>query len=358
MPDMFEIDVATSQGNYRVNIGSNLAQDVLESAKVALVDEYVYENVLTFPPEPAIIMPGNEHTKTFTACESIVEKMNALGVKRGDTLVAVGGGTIQDAATFVSSIYMRGIPWVFCPSTAMAMADSCIGGKSSINIAGLKNLVGNIYPPQQVLIDTDLAANLPIAAKVSGLAEAVKICFAAGPDSLARYLNFSVDSHSFGTGYETAELLNHVLLAKRWFIEIDEFDKKERQLLNFGHTYAHALESATDFGLPHGVAVALGMLGAISHPDCPQSLSTNELKNYCLALLAPLQSDLKVVLADIDWASFDRAVTSDKKGTHQHTRLVLPTQQGTLELKSFQRNDATIAAIRESMSVALAEVIE
>ena len=353
---MSEFAVATSRGAYRVSIGTNLVPETVARAAVVLIDTYVQNHVLGSASESTIAVPGNEETKTLAGCDGILQQMNALGTKRGDVLVAVGGGAIQDAATLVASLYMRGIPWVYCPSTAMAMADSCIGGKSSINVAGIKNLVGNIYPPQQVVIDPSLAAGLSIEAKVSGLGEAVKICFAAGAEVFERYLELADAPETFGNGPATEDLLLHVLTAKKWFIEIDEFDKKERQLLNFGHTYAHALESATGFVLPHGVAVAVGVLGAIAHPASDDSASTVALRNYCADLLRPVQ-DLVAVAADrIDWEVFDRAVLSDKKGTRDDIRLVLPVASGGLGLISFPRGAASLEAIRDSMAAGLAAV--
>ena len=353
---MSEFAVATSRGAYRVSIGTNLVPETVARADVVLIDTYVQNHVLGSASESTIAVPGNEETKTLAGCDGILQQMNALGTKRGDVLVAVGGGAIQDAATLVASLYMRGIPWVYCPSTAMAMADSCIGGKSSINVAGIKNLVGNIYPPQQVVIDPSLAAGLSIEAKVSGLGEAVKICFAAGAEVFERYLELADAPETFGNGPATEDLLLHVLTAKKWFIEIDEFDKKERQLLNFGHTYAHALESATGFVLPHGVAVAVGVLGAIAHPASDDSASTVALRDYCTDLLRPVQ-DLVVVATDrIDWAAFDRAVLTDKKGTRDDIRLVLPVASGGLGLISFPRGAASLEAIRDSMAAGLAAV--
>jgi 3-dehydroquinate synthase len=236
------------------------------------------------------------------------------------------------------------------------MLDSCIGGKSSINVAGIKNLVGNVYPPQRVVIDPSLAAGLPIEAKISGLAEAVKICFAAGPEAFDGYLERACAPETFGDGPATEDLLLHVLSAKKWFIEIDEFDKKERQLLNFGHTYAHALESATNFALPHGVAVAVGVLGAIAHPVSAQSPATTALRDYCTELLTPVQQLVRAAVTGLDWTAFDRAVLTDKKGSHDEIRLVLPVASGGLGLVSFPRATGSTDAIRNSMATGLAEV--
>ena len=137
---------------------------------------------------------------------------------------------------------MRGIAWSYMPTTVLAMVDSCVGGKSSINVGPYKNLVGTFHPPKQIDIDPLLATTLASEQIAAGLIEAAKICFCRGPASFAEYLG-----QEPGVGMGT-QALEHViltsLLAKKHFIEIDEFDKKERLLLNFGHTFGHAIEGA------------------------------------------------------------------------------------------------------------------
>ena len=353
---MSEFKVVTSGGSYSVRIQTGAASAVVADSQLVLIDEYVQEHVLASQAAATIVVPGNEDTKTLSGCEAILIKMNEAGARRGDALVAVGGGAIQDAATLVASLYMRGLPWKYCPSTAMAMADSCIGGKSSINVSGIKNLVGNIYPPDQVVVDPSLATDLPIEAKVSGLAEAVKICFAAGGESFAKYLDVAVPAAEFGGTPATEALLDDVLRAKKWFIEIDEFDKKERQLLNFGHTYAHAFESATTFAVPHGVAVAVGVLGACAHRGSATTDFAQSLKAYCISLLQPVKWKIVSATTEIDWTAFERAVLTDKKGTREEIRLVLPVEAGGVAVHAFPRTDEELAEVKRSMIEALAEV--
>jgi 3-dehydroquinate synthase len=350
-----EFEVVTSHSSYSVVVESGSASKTLDSAALVVIDEYVHANVLPSPCAATVVVPGNETTKTLASCEDILRRMNELGARRGDVLVAVGGGAIQDAATLVASLYMRGLSWVYCPSTAMAMADSCLGGKSSINVAGIKNLVGNIYPPQRVVIDPALAIGLSTEAKISGLAEAVKICFAAGEDSFARYLDRAIGPEDFGRGTATELLLLHVLEAKKWFIEVDEFDARERQLLNFGHTYAHAIEAATDFSLPHGIAVALGVLGALEHPLSAHTNATIKLHDYVIDLLKPIRPRLES-LSTIDWTAFERAVVSDKKATRDHLRLVLPSRRGSVEIASLAWAGGAVQSVTTSMGRALEEV--
>ena len=346
---MSDFQVVASGGSYGVHIESGSMRTAMAGARVAIVDEALLDRV-SGCSAAVISVPGGETTKSLNSCESVLVRMQEAGVKRGDTLVAVGGGVIQDVATFVSSFYMRGIPWVFSPSTAMAMADSCIGGKSSINVGGIKNLGGNFHPPARVVIDPSLAETLGLAARISGLSEAVKICFAAGPESFSGYLDRAVRPEDFGGTVETAALLDHVLRAKKWFVEVDEFDQAERQLLNFGHTFGHALEAATAFAIPHGVAVALGILAALAHPQAARTAQTEALQDYCVALLTPIRSSVSEALVAIDWSKFDRAIETDKKGTHDSVRLVLPGGSSTLQVVPVARTPESLREIRHAMA--------
>ncbi len=350
---MSEFTVASASGAYAVRIEPGAVQHALVDAAVVVVDERLRHLVDADASVPVVAVVGSEETKTLAGCERVLVALREAGVKRGDVLLAVGGGVVQDAATFVSSFYMRGLPWIYCPTTAMAMADSCIGGKSSINVGGVKNLGGNIYPPKQVVIDPALALSLTLEARISGLGEAVKICFAAGPESFARYLELAMPAAEFGRSPGTEALLTHVLLAKKWFIEVDEFDRAERQLLNFGHTFAHALESATGFAIPHGVAVALGVLGALAHPSSADSAQARRLSDYCRDLLVPIRGLIAEGVEDIDWDAFDRAVSTDKKGTRQALRLVLPVEGGALSVVDLPRTADSLAIVRAAMATGL-----
>ncbi len=344
-----EMLIHSSAGNYVVRIGEGLSGVATEASDALIIDEVVQREVLQITHDALIVVAGNEQTKTFKGCESILGNLHALGVKRGAHVTAIGGGAVQDAATLVASLYMRGLSWSYVPSTAMSMLDSCLGGKSSINVGSIKNLAGNIYPPTSVYIDPLLAQTLPLNAKIAGLAEAVKICFTRGRSEFVRYLELAMPAADFGTHTSTEDLVAHVLETKQWFIEIDEFDKRERQLLNLGHTYAHALESATSFAISHGVAVAIGILAALSNPHAARNHETRMLETYVQELLGPLSDSLGPLLHRIDWETFDQAVTADKKGTSDEIRLILPALEGGVQLVALPRDSRSMGTIRESM---------
>ena len=152
---------------------------------------------------------------------------------------------------------MRGLSWTYLPTTVLAMADSCIGGKSSINVRSHKNLVGNFYPPQRILVDLDFVTSLDREMAMGGLFEAAKICFAFGPDKFDDYLALAPEDAR--TPAKIGPLVDLALRTKKWFIEIDEFDQAERLSAQFRPYLRTFIEAATHFAVSHGVAVGLGM---------------------------------------------------------------------------------------------------
>ncbi len=138
--------VASSSGGYRISIGAGGTERAVADATIVVVDEALL-GLVHLDGVAHLPIPATEATKTLAGVEALAVRMCRLGINRSSTLCAIGGGSIQDVATLTSALYMRGIPWTYVPSTLLAMADSCIGGKSAINAGGFKNLLGNFYPP-------------------------------------------------------------------------------------------------------------------------------------------------------------------------------------------------------------------
>ena len=164
---------------------------------------------------------------------------------------------IQDLAGFVSNIYFRGIRWDYFPTTLLAMGDSCIGGKTSINFNSHKNILGTFYPPEQIIAAPDFLSTLLIDDYMSGLSEVVKINLVE-PSVSPKEIVEQASSANLNDR-SLPNLLRSTLLIKKTIIEEDEFDTGKRNLLNFGHCVGHALENASDFAIPHGLAVLVGM---------------------------------------------------------------------------------------------------
>jgi 3-dehydroquinate synthase len=236
------------------------------------------------------------------------------------------------------------------------MMDSCVGGKSSINIDSYKNIVGNFYPPNQVLIDVNFCNSLSGSDISSGLLEGIKICFAKSNDDFIEFQNLLNQSQKIPDS-NLLELIQHTLRCKKWFIETDEFDVAERKLLNFGHTFGHALETSSKYNIPHGVAIGIGMLAAITHPASRKSETTNILKREINSILRVTKNEFKGLLFDLPREEFLNAFESDKKHGKNAFNLVLPAYAG-VQLTEIAKNDESASVIWDSLMFAIEELYE
>jgi 3-dehydroquinate synthase len=343
--------VKTSGGSYDVCIGTGVVADGVGTGRyrVVIADARFAARLGDLP---LITIEAAEENKTLSTVEGVILGLRDAGTRRGDQVLALGGGVVQDVATLAASLYMRGIAWTYAPTTLMAMADSSIGGKSSINARNIKNLIGNIYPPVQILVDPEFVRTLRPVDLVSGLAEAAKICFCRGVTVFAHYLE--VSPQPVVSSADFVPVLDTALRAKRWFVEQDEFDRAERRLLNFGHTFGHALEAGTAFRVPHGVAVALGMLAACDFVD--GEAAATPLHDYLLDLIGNVPG-LPELVGVVDWACYRSAFTSDKKHALDAYRLVLPVPGSGVALRDLPVESATIDRVETAMHAALSEIV-
>lgn len=244
---------------------------------------------------------------------------------------------------------MRGISWVYVPTTLLGMVDSCVGGKSSINTRAVKNLIGNIYPPIKIYIDTKFLETLSEIDFLCGLAEASKICFCKGEGEFKKFLDLA-QSRSPG---DVAKMVDHVLSAKRWFIEIDEFDKAERKILNFGHTFGHALEVGSSHKVPHGLAVASGIKAAIFFEAKERAISKieSDLFEYESKLTSGITN--LVNISEIDWSNYSEAFDADKKHTGDEYSLLLPNYGGGVRIEKFKKSEALLARVIEAQTLSI-----
>ncbi|MDR3489633.1 MAG: 3-dehydroquinate synthase [Bradyrhizobium sp.] len=359
MPSSF--DVVAASGSYGVTVGHDLVDSVVDQHPNAV---FIIDSKLTaaLPARASarIVVEAEEQNKSLEYMPTVISELRRINTKRDSYIVAVGGGIIQDIATFCASIYMRGLPWTYLATTVLAMVDSCIGGKSSINVQSYKNLVGNFYPPENVIIDTRFISTLNREMVIGGLYEAAKICYARGYDEFEQYV-------ALNPGYplapDIAELIIlRSLLNKKWFIEVDEFDRKERLLLNFGHTFGHAVEAATNFGVSHGIAVGLGMLVAGHFAFDNGRLSTAgaarvlRLMDHVRSTLVTTAEPIIVSPPPINLATILTKFEYDKKHRLDAYRVVLPENDGSLSLVGVERNPATTLAIRKAYERTFAEL--
>tara|TARA_B100001093_G_scaffold485513_2_gene519979 strand:+ start:586 stop:1620 length:1035 start_codon:yes stop_codon:yes gene_type:complete len=283
-----------------------------------------------------VFIDAIESNKTYASCEKYITKLISLGLKRGNVIGAVGGGIVQDIAGFVSSIIYRGIHWNFYPTTLLAQCDSCIGGKTSINLGDYKNLVGNFNPPGRIIIDKNFLNTLEYQDINSGLGEIIKISVVDSknrikPKKIINCLNkTSVDD----------ETILHALQIKKEVIEIDEFDTGHRNIMNFGHTFGHAIESMTNFKIPHGVAVGLGidiankvaLASKYTNKDLDEDSVISIFKNKNLNHYVTFRDNFDVEI-------YIKALKSDKKNKNKdEIRCILAKEKGDLNMVSFDEH--------------------
>lgn len=355
-------NINSSTGVYHVSLGEGLVQEVVatQAHRIFLVDSRLMAQV-AFVTDPIIAVDATEENKSLERIAPVIEALKRHGATRETEIVAVGGGIIQDIATFVASIYMRGLRWHYCPTTLLGMVDSCIGGKSSINVGALKNLVGNFHPPASILIDLAFVHTLSAEQQTSGLMESVKICYARGAQAFAAYLDLQPAPPLKS---ETAfAIIEQSLTTKKWFIEIDEFDRAERLLLNFGHTFGHAVESATRFAIPHGIAVGVGILMAYRYAQVAEILTpegqarAGRLVDHVQALLQPMRHTL-APLVGISADELLKHFESDKKHSQSHYRVIVPCGDGDLQRLSVERTSDVKALIRDAFAQGAALAID
>ena len=302
------------------------------------------DNILN--SQKVLIIEATEENKSLDKFPAYVESLVKLKVKRGQKLVAIGGGIIQDITCFVATTMMRGLPWVFYPTTLLAQCDSCIGSKSSINSGKLKNILGTFKPPEQVVIDIEFLQTLEEKDIFSGIGEMIKVHAINSPESFdeisknyEQLINDSLILEKF--------IFNSLIIKKK-LIEIDEFDSGPRNVMNYGHSFGHAIESATDYAIPHGIAVTIGM----------------DIANYVAAKLGVSTYKHFERMHDVidknchTYRNFDidvnllmLALSKDKKNSATQLKLILPDQDGCISIGLYDNNDALLDNIKDYFAI-------
>ncbi len=279
------------------------------------------EQVADAAAAPVVVtLPQGEESKSLAALEGLLSRMLHENFTRKDCVVAVGGGVVGDLAGFAAAVYMRGIDFYNIPTTLLSQIDSSIGGKTAVNLGGIKNIVGAFYQPKKVLIDPDLLKTLPPRQLSAGLAEAIKMALTSD-EALFRLIEEKEISDHLD------EIITASLLVKKGVVEQDEKESGLRKILNFGHTIGHGIESEEELHrLYHGECVALGMI-----PFCGDSLRPRLLRVLKkVGLPTSLSFDRKRVLA---------AMLHDKKADRGHVTVITVDRPGSYEMKEMTKEE-------------------
>jgi 3-dehydroquinate synthase len=204
---------------------------------------------------------AGEQAKSIETISALWDRLGQLNITRSDAIVAVGGGATTDAVGFVAATWLRGVRVVHVPTTLLGMVDAAIGGKTGINTAAGKNLVGAFHPPVGVLVDLDVLQTLPDAQWVDGMAEVVKAGFIADP-TILDLIDLDPVAAATPRGPYSRELIERAIVVKADVVSRDLRESGPREFLNYGHTLAHAIERIEHYRIPHGQAVAIGLVFA------------------------------------------------------------------------------------------------
>lgn len=308
---------------------------------------YEKDFLAALPPEKIFQIEASEEAKSFEVLAPIFTWLLKNGMRRDGCLLVAGGGVLQDIGCFIASVLFRGLRWELVPTTLLAQCDSCIGSKSSINIQSYKNQIGTFYPPHRVCLTFDVLRTLPWDQIRSGLGEVIKLHLLTSEDDF-RELMADLDSLR-GNEQVLSKWIMHSLEIKKVYIEKDELDKGVRNLLNYGHTFGHAYESASQYAIPHGIGVTLGMLTATfvsARLDWVTAGYFHDLKVRLQPWYQPYEQKLKTLELD----HILGAIKHDKKNTRDSVNCILTRGAGQMEKKGVNLEEELRPWIAEFIS--------
>lgn len=258
-------------------------------------------------------IPAGEVSKSADEYWRLVNRMASSHMTRTDCVIALGGGVVGDLAGFAAATYLRGIPFIQVPTTLLAAVDSSVGGKTAIDLPAGKNLLGAFYQPRAVICDIDTLNTLPADVFRDGCAEVIKYGI---------LYDAALFTHLFDRGldFDREYVIARCVALKRDVVAADEFDRGARQLLNLGHTIGHGIEAQSNFTIPHGHAVAIGM-AVVARASCALGICTSQTRNWILEILERFGLP---VYTSFSPKSLYASALSDKKRTGSTVNLVVP----------------------------------
>jgi 3-dehydroquinate synthase len=356
------VNVELASNGYPVYLGGGILPDRslwdrhLGDGKTLIVSNDVVAPLYLDPLRSALdgrevdvhIIPDGEPEKTIETWYGILDKLISMQARRDANLVALGGGVVGDITGFAAASYMRGIRFLQAPTTLLAQVDASVGGKTAINHPKGKNLVGAFHQPQAVIIDSATLATLPAREFNAGLAEVVKYG-AIRDTAFFDWLERNISPIRGRSSNALNQLIYESVRNKAEIVTTDEKESGVRALLNFGHSFGHALETATGYSrFLHGEAVAIGMVTASRLSEirklCPAG-SARRLANLLLAFDLPVQ-----LPGDIPISKLVEALALDKKAIASGLRLILLKAIGEALIDQESLEADIVAALEQSLS--------
>lgn len=342
--------VKSKAGDFTVNFVDNYSfiKKLIKSPHyICLVGRKVYglykdKLFKIFPKENILVLDLDEERKTMKTVHIIYKELLSRAAKKNLTIISFGGGINQDVTGFAASTLYRGVNWVYVPTTLLAMADSAIGLKTSLNFNKYKNVIGSFYPPSEIYVNVNFLDTLDKVDFLSGVGEIVKL-FLIDKDStnkldlILKKINILKERKDKKA---ISEIIENAMKIKLGYMEGDEFDRGRRNLLNYGHEFGHALEPASDYEIPHGIAVMIGIIFA-NYVSLKRGLLNKNLYDFLnTKLLLPniLHTGLKLKKEFFNKNTILTNMKKDKKRISEGLVLVLPQK----DLSLIKVNDLSI----------------
>jgi len=333
---MTKLELKTASGLSKIHVSEsmeNLDKYVDPVNTLLLVDE----NVMRFHAKKiqkfhVVSIPSGEKSKSLEHYSEIFEKLLEMGVDRSWKIVGIGGGVTTDFSGFVASTYFRGLPFGFVSSTLLGQVDASIGGKNGINYKGYKNLIGVIRQPDFVICDIESLKTLPLNEFQDGFAEIIKYGFIKNPE-INSYLHDNIDLALEYDSVVIEKLVYDSVKVKRDIVQEDETEQGDRKLLNFGHTFAHAIEKLYSFS--HGQAVSLGMIMA-ARMSVKLGLLDNKVVDKLIDLLRRTGLPTETSL---DANQMAEIMKKDKKKVGDRMQFILLKGEGQAIIKDVKLSD-------------------
>ncbi len=316
---MVEIDVE-SEHKYKVIIGADwrktLADISASYSKILIIAPEALRSQLELSYPFIFYTTNGESQKSVLTLEKIWDYLGEIQLGRKDAVVGIGGGATTDLAGFAAATWLRGVAWFAFPTTLSAMVDASVGGKTGINSSAGKNLIGAFHSPSEVIVDLGFLDSLSDRDFSAGLAEVIKVGLIADPEILRILTDLPTiaDARSL-----SGELVARSIRVKADVVSRDFKEGELREILNFGHTFGHALEKLRSYELRHGEAVSVGLVYVLYLSEALLSLDPTITQN----LIDMLEKfSLPVQTKDLGWEEFLRVMQSDKKSRAQQLRFI------------------------------------
>lgn len=325
-----KLDINSNIRNYEVLFEKDyeFLNDLINiKNSIFIIDKNVYElyknKFKNIQNDNLFLFNAIEENKTFDYVKEIYDFLIAKSVKRNLTIVSMGGGITQDITGFVASTLYRGVNWIFVPTTFLAITDSCIGSKTSVNYDKYKNIMGTFYPPQKIYINTDFLNTLKELDFYSGIGETIKFQLMKEeyPKDFQKVSN--IIQNIVSNTISRLDIIHDNMKVKLGYMEGDEFDLGRRNLLNYGHCFGHALETSSNYYVPHGIAVNIGMLFANILSFERELISEDDMKFVNENILLP-NVYLKLREMDFDNKILLESMKNDKKRIGDFLTVIIP----------------------------------